>query len=402
MYSIRRQALLETGEADGVEALPARYLFVLPWDLHHLGGVNEVVKGLYAEMAGSERFEPIVLVNSWQHAKVEAGSTQGRATLYFRIRPLLTSGGLLRSIVKSPLGLYRLHRLLHDQRVEVVNVHYPSLAAVNFALLKAVGLFRGKLLLSFHGVDISDAKSARGVERILWRWLLRISDRIVACSDALRANVLTLRPGLEDKVVTIHNGISPTRISKVKCSETLLADSVRYYIASIGTYEWKKGQDVLLNAFAQITADYPQLHLVMIGRSGETLAPLERALDELELRDRVHLLVDVEHEDAMAILKNATVFCIPSRIEPFGIVIIEAGYLGVPVVGSSVGGITEIITHKVDGRLVPADDAALLAKELICLLEDDAERARLSEALHARVVETFTWAKAFEKYMRLV
>ncbi len=91
----------------------------------------------------------------------------------------------------------------------------------------------------------------------------------------------------------------------------------------------------------------------------------------------------------------------PSRSEPFGIAIIEAGYLGVPVVATRVGGIVEIVTEDVDGVLVAADDVEGLASQLERLLESEALRARLGMALHERVLSAFTWSRALEQYLQL-
>jgi glycosyltransferase involved in cell wall biosynthesis len=391
-------SVLEQSEA--AKPLP-RFLFVLPWDLHYVGGVNEVVKGLYREMSSGFHFEPLVLINSWEHKRAVSHPTDGRQVMYFRVRPLITRKHLLRSIVSAPYGLWKLSRLLRQQNVQIVNIHYPSLAALNFVLLKRLGLFRGRLLLSFHGVDIADARDARGVEAIVWRSLLRAADAVISCSASLRNDLLTFDATLAAKTVVIHNGISPALISRTRGESTRLPAAVDSFVLSIGTFEHKKGHDVLLRAFERIAANFPGTHLVIVGRAGDTLPRLQNLADASEWRDRAHLLVDVPHSEAMAILGRATVLCMPSRSEPFGIAIIEAGYLGVPVVATRVGGIVEIVTEDVDGVLVAADDVEGLASQLERLLESEALRARLGMALHERVLSAFTWSRALEQYLQL-
>jgi len=89
-----------------------------------------------------------------------------------------------------------------------------------------------------------------------------------------------------------------------------------------------------------------------------------------------------------ALLRGATVVAYPSRYEGFGFPVLEAMSVGVPVVASAVGGVPEVAGDA--ALLVPADDVAALADALRTAIEDDAERARLIAAGHARAAQ-FTW-----------
>lgn len=108
---------------------------------------------------------------------------------------------------------------------------------------------------------------------------------------------------------------------------------------------------------------------------------------------------NVPHATVIGCLRKAAAFCLPSRIEPFGIAILEAGALRVPVVATRVGGIPEIVTDGITGRLVPADDVAALATALAELLASPQERDRLAENLHRRVRDEFTWQRACRQYL---
>ena len=272
---------------------------------------------------------------------------------------------------------------------------------LNVALLRLLGLYRGSLLLSFHGTDAVMVLAARGMERILWHWLFRRTDATIVCSDAIGDRLKKFDPGL--KVVTIRNGISPERLLAEKNSVT---DNrwprERRFILNIGAFLHLKGQDILIQAFARIAADFPDLDLVIIGNHGPAQEGLQSLVAGLELQGRVRFYVDVPHPEVLAYLEKATVFAFPSRSEGLPIAVLEAGFLGIPVVASRVGGIPEIINSAKVGILVEADDDRALELALRRLLCDADRRALLSKHLRQRVVAEFTWHRAWQQYFAIL
>jgi glycogen(starch) synthase len=89
---------------------------------------------------------------------------------------------------------------------------------------------------------------------------------------------------------------------------------------------------------------------------------------------------------------------LPSRSEPFGIVIIEAGALDTPVIASNVGGVPEIIDDGRTGVLVPAGNATALASAILGLLRDTATAGAYAAAFKAVVAADFTWERALQAY----
>ncbi len=123
-------------------------------------------------------------------------------------------------------------------------------------------------VLSFHGKDLLDAIPSRGIERILWNFLLRQSDKIVTCSEFLKKDLILFNNLCESKAVAIHNGIDPV-LFKETVHRHLGFDIIdRKFILNVATLEHKKGQDILLKAFAEVEADFPDVSLVLIGRPG--------------------------------------------------------------------------------------------------------------------------------------
>jgi len=382
-------------------------LFVLPWSVASIGGVNQVVENLMRQATQTGALRPLLLeyaADDEQPATTDPGATAPVARL--RVPLPFAPPGRIRStlsfLLRLPRTLSALRKLVRENRVALVNVHYPTLAALHFGALRALPGYRGKLALSFHGADISTAKQSRGLERLAWQWLLRSADGLVVCSHALGAEVLGFAPGCKARLTVIHNGIDP---------DVLLASSAEAgpqarpcthdYLLSVATFEPKKGQDVLLEAFRRLAPLHPELHLLLVGRSTDHLPVLRELVARHGLEDRVHFHPDIPHDEIGPYFAHARAFCLPSRIEPFGIVVLEAGVFGLPVVASAVGGVIEILRPGVDATLVPPDDPEALALALRATLRHDAPIRRQAASLKARVLGEFTWRTAFTRYLEL-
>ena len=151
-------------------------LLAIPWHLRYTGGVNEVVKSLLQHLAESGEFNPVLLVTSFDR-DTEWDAAQSYSTLYESVPGPLDSPNRPRSFLsflyRLPSRLLRLRKLLYKFCVSVVNPHYPHLGILHFSILRALRLFDGSVVLSFHGTEARNAAATRGLERSLWRWLSR-------------------------------------------------------------------------------------------------------------------------------------------------------------------------------------------------------------------------------------
>ena len=384
------------------------YLFVAPWDVTDVGGVNQVILNLSRLMREGGTYVPKIVVASWTGAASPVNLRNGVPVSRMRLRAPLMPGAPVRSAIKWAAtlvpDLVRLARCLRNDEIATVNVHYPSLAALQIVLARVLLRRSLRIILSFHGLDVSHALGTAGLERWLWRRLLRNVDVIVACSDALGRRVAHLDPCLRNRITTVHNGIDIDHVMRAR--NPLARVDARLqgqtFILSVASYEAKKGLDVLLRAFGALHAERATgAMLALVGPDlgdGNRLRGLAKALG---VSDRVVFCGEVPHADLHAYYGAATVFCLASRAEPFGIVLLEAAAFRRAVVATSVGGIPEVLTHDVNARLGPPDDAAALAAQLRRLLDSASERDRLAGALFEHVRANFPWTRALRSYMAL-
>jgi len=373
------------------------WLFVVPWDLRHSGGVNQVVINLYKECAQQGKYRPLVLVLDWNARSPVYAKDSGCRTVHLRIKqPDVSMKGLLAWVLALGPGLLQLRRLLRQENVHVINVHYPGTSAVAFALLRQCGLFRGKLLFSFHGMDLRQAVSARGLGVAIWRYLAASLDAASACSEALAAEVRDFFEDKKEKVRVVYGGIDVSSLRAALADVSGADDNEpRQYFINVATYETKKGQDVLIRAFARLARDFPKPDLVLVGRDGGIKGELVSLASEL-VPDRVQFLDSLPNRDVLILCRRALALILPSRSEPFGLVILEAGALGVPVIASRVGGIPEIIVSEEYGTLVDPDNVEQLEVAMRRMLADLSVGKKQADALRSRVESSFSWTLAFK------
>jgi glycosyltransferase involved in cell wall biosynthesis len=297
--------------------------------------------------------------------------------------------------------LARFIGLIRREKIVTVNLHYPNLSAftVQLARLMMFGAFN--VILSFHGADLP-RRDGHPLARLLWRLILRRSDAIVACSQAMANELREFDSRIDGAVRVVHNAID-----SVACRRTarraLLPEALEahQYLLSVGKFETKKGHDVLIGSYERIAPSHPNLWLVIIGGSGPALAACRELVAASPFKERVLLYCDLPHDSTLAAISRATVFTLPSRREPFGIVILEAAALAIPVVASLVGGIPEIIQHGQSGMLVPPGDVEALAEALHGMLTDRERSRAQAGRLQENVGRNFSLANQTLAYREL-
>jgi glycosyltransferase involved in cell wall biosynthesis len=144
--------------------------------------------------------------------------------------------------------------------------------------------------------------------------------------------------------------------------------------------DWvRKGGPELVEAFKRVREVVPTAKLRIVGCS-----PSVRL-------EGVTVLGTLSKVDVAAEMRQCWVFCLPSKLEPFGVVFVEAMLSGLPIVGCNVGAVPEIVGEGGLEWLVSSGDAAALANVLICLLEQPELREHLGRMNLGRAKSLYTW-----------
>lgn len=202
-----------------------------------------------------------------------------------------------------------------------------------------------------------------------------------------------------ERTQVIYNGIDFARLkpSTGDLRTALNIPSDAFVVATAGSLITRKGHDLLIRAFHAIPPE-PVLPHLLIPSGGPERESLEALAASLGIAGRVHFLGYID--DIVQVYQAADVFALASRGDAFGLVLAEAGYFGLPVVSTRVGGIPEVILHEQTGLLTLPDDVPAFSGALARLMVDRELRAQLGTKAAERVREVFTveqMARQFEK-----
>lgn len=150
--------------------------------------------------------------------------------------------------------------------------------------------------------------------------------------------------------------------------------------------DWnRKGGPVLVEAFRKVLKFVPDATLTIVGASPSLDLPGCRVIGKIPVADVLNHF------------NGASVFCMPTNIEPFGLVYIEAMAMKLPIIGTNIGAIPDFIKDGVNGYMVEPGNPGQLADRLIDLLSNPQKCKRFGEAGHSLFIERYTWEETGRK-----
>ena len=295
------------------------------------------------------------------------------------------------------LGLHQALRSLPLRRFDLVHCHW----LIPQGVVQALGFWGAGMppfVVTSHGGDLT---SFRGpLMRRLFRLVISRAAGMTLVSKALLAEPIV---GLAAAKV-IPMGVDTVRFAPKfadhRCFTAWSGD--KPVLLFVGRLVEKKGVGVLLQAMVNQAVIAMDVHLVLIG-DGPLKAKLEARRNALGLKERVHFLAPVGHDQLPTLYASADVFCAPSVAAENGdtdgmpTVLLEASASGIPCISTPVGGIAEFIKDGVNGLIVNPNDAEELARAIVRLLKDKALRRRLSQAA-LQSADAYRWSAIAERF----
>jgi glycosyltransferase involved in cell wall biosynthesis len=231
---------------------------------------------------------------------------------------------------------------------------------------------------------------------------LRRADRIIAVSEHTRRDALRSYPLDPEKIEVIPEGVEPRFRSDV--GRDAVADVRRRlglpdrFILSVGTIEPRKNHATLVEAYASLREQHPDVGLVIAGGRGWLYERFFERVRSLGLEGHVVFTGHVPDEDMPALFNAAEVFAFPSEFEGFGLPPLEAMACGVPVVCSDAASLPEVVGDA--GVLVPPRDVGAWIRAIDRLLSDAPLRAGFGARGLARA-RRFSWDAAAERTLEV-
>uniref|UniRef100_A0A7V4E5D4 Glycosyltransferase family 1 protein n=1 Tax=candidate division WOR-3 bacterium TaxID=2052148 RepID=A0A7V4E5D4_UNCW3 len=290
-------------------------------------------------------------------------------------------------------GLINAIYLSLTKRFDIVHVHWP-MPHIIFAL--PFKIFQNSRVISqFHGSEVGILERFNQIFKKIYTWLINtFSDRVITNSSYNKVRLINLGIDKNVEIIPLSNPHSTELRPYVKKD--------KIYILFVGRFVEVKGLPVLIRAFAEIVKKYPSAELHLVG-DGPQKPELTKIVKELKLDSNVKFQGFLVGEPLLEAYNKATIFVLPSiktktgETEGLGVVLIEALSHGVPVIGSKVGGIPDIIIDGKTGLLFEPDNHLELAEKITLLIENPELRKKLVEGGQKHILENFSWEKIVEK-----
>lgn len=355
----------------------------------HLGGVEEHVRSTARELRARGHEVVVWTVDRGEHLGIL--EIDGFEVRYLPTPlPARALGPIARFALHAPLAWRAWTRAFKDFRPDVLHVQcfgpngLYALALHRRYATPLVTSSHGETFMDDHGVFQSSA-----LIRAAFARALRDSAAVTAVSSAVRDDVRSYGPA---QISIVPNGVD---LGLAPGGSTPHPQSPHRVVFSLGRLEHKKGFDLLLRAFA--ASGLAAEARVVIAGDGEQREALGELAHQLGLDDQVAFVGRLGPPEVASWMARSAVVVVPSRIEAFGIVALEAWRAGTPLVMTSHGGARDFVTDGVDGILVDPESLEDLAAAIRRVLDDPALAARLADAASRRVRD-FTWARVAERY----
>lgn len=249
--------------------------------------------------------------------------------------------------VKELQMLYLFKKIIHAHGMpDVIYGHYSFWISLGVPIKRKYGI-------PLIGLEHNSCFNNRQLTKYLTKISLYAysnTDMLLAVSNKLRNSILS---HLGKDSLVIYN-----MVGEEFCEPYKFIDSDKVSFVAVGSLIYRKGFDLLLEAFCSARLPRNRWSLDIIG-GGEEQKTLQQHINKVGLQDNIKLLGQKTKTEIIDILKKSDVFVLSSRQETFGVVYIEAMALGLPVIATVCGGPEEFV-QKSDGLLVPVNDVSAL------------------------------------------
>lgn len=296
-----------------------------------------------------------------------------------------------------PAAVMRLARRLRRERIDVLHTHLIDASLVGLAAARVartpLSIFTGH---HSHEVPLHQRRLLFEVDRFAARTL---ADVIISPSQEMRDTFVDLYRCPADMVEVIEHGIDLARFDPASTDSLAVRSELglegKLVFGAISKHFWVKNLEALVRAFAAIVDRQPEAQLVILGIGDGS--GLGRLAAELGIASHVHVLAP--RTDVPQVLAACDVFVHPALAESFGLAVVEAMAMSLPVVATPVGIARDVIEDGVSGVLIAGTGADAIETALTRVVEMRERWPQLGAEARRRALQ-FTperWVRAHER-----
>lgn len=288
------------------------------------------------------------------------------------IIPCNPEGKSLLSFLKSVIAI---NKFVKENKIEIVNTHHRY--------SEFISICTRFLFNSNYKISTTVHSFTNDMKAISYK-----ADKLISVSHFIKNHLIKYYGKKDSLVDVIYNGVDeePNLHSNQNNDEK--------YILGLGRLSHEKGFDILIKALICVKDKITLPKLILVGEGSE-----ENKLRQLAEQNNIKVEFQKFYSTPWEVVKNSLFVIVPSREEPLGLVILEAGLMGKAVIASNVGGIPEIIDDNKSGMLFENENYIQLAGLINMLIVNRIQANQLGLVLKQKVTQQFSYNQMIENYI---
>jgi colanic acid/amylovoran biosynthesis glycosyltransferase len=343
-------------------------------------------------------------------------------TYYFNIpqnklkRIFIALNIILKNIYKSSLAIFKalnffkykklsisLRLLFYikpflNEDFDIIHCHFGPNGTIAVYIREILGL-DAKIITTFHGHDL---RLAIEKSSIIYKELFDKCDLFQCVSNYTRDSLIKL--GISSsKLINLPLGIDVKKFPLKWDAKNIIKDDNNIIILTVARLVEEKGLFYGIKAIEQVYNKYKNIFKIkyyIIGY-GNLYRPLEDYINAINMKNTIYLLGGENQDEIVKYIKMSDIFLLPSINESFGMVLLEAQAVGLPVIATSVGGTKYAMVENKSGFLVPEKDVDALVEKIEYLLNHPELWPRMGRAGRRFVEEKYDIVKLIKKLERV-
>ena len=390
-------------------------LFISPNSpFESIGGVERYIVNLTNYCKNQSQGKTVLVLPTYKESSIEE---TGNLVTYFDENIALSKNISGKEISEKARSFSKtVENIIIKHKIDIIcaeNFHVGLPPAYSLLLNMVAGLHKIPLVLRLHSFAATELK-VELVNQLMWNKISCVSKSVAGDCFQKGADINLLSTDYLGVNINEFNKNTKTQ-HQLRSNLNLLPENKIILTATRIIHGKKnilqeKGVINLIQAFSKLSPRYPKFRLLIaVGKPPDNLkAEFDQAYEMLLGYLRLH---NIEKESIVKMFKlnempevygGSDVFVLPSENETFGQVFIEAMACGLPVIGTNVGGIPEIISDSYNGYLIPPNDSSILAQMIEKLINDRSTRNKFIKAGIKTVEDKFTSEKQLCSFLKML
>lgn len=368
-------------------------LIVTPYFYPHVGGVENYVLSISKGLHDIYHWE-IVIVTTHSHNSIQTEMFSGlkiyKLPYWFKIS----------NTPINPFWYFTMKRIIQKEDPDVISAHTP-VPFISDITARIAYKLNIPFILTYHNDLVKDSPVLNSIIKLYYVFLGNKSGsiaKVIIATSLSYAKASFYLKKFQKKVKIIPPGVDTSIFTPVGSIATIKdispSDKIVLFVGQLDKTHSHKGLSYLISAIAKIKKTISAVKLVVVG-TGDNLEEYKQQVRNEGIINNTVFSGFVMDKDLPSYYRLSNVVVLPSynNSEGFGMVLIEAGACGKPVIGSNVGGIPYVIDNNKTGLLITPKDSTSLASAVISILTNDKFARELGENGYEKIIKDFTWGK---------